>query len=95
MMIRTSESSPIAAGQLWLGTWQGLFCTNTVRRVPSGRSPSRCSEKQTAKVDDGPVPLLHSERDELSEFVQEAPPMHGGEFLASDLLERLWQEFGA
>ena len=28
-------------------------------------------------------------------FVQEAPPMRGGEFLTSDLLERLWQEFGA
>ena len=46
-------------------------------------------------VDGGPVPLLPSERDELSEFVQEAPPMRGGEFLTSDLLERLWQEFGA
>jgi superfamily II DNA or RNA helicase len=48
----------------------------------------------TAGVDGGPVPLLPSERDELSEFVQEAPPMRGGEFLTSDLLERLWQEFG-
>ena len=24
-LTRTSESIPIAAGQLWLGTWQGLF----------------------------------------------------------------------
>jgi superfamily II DNA or RNA helicase len=44
---------------------------------------------------DGPVLLLPSVRDELSEFVQEAPPMRGGEFLTPDLLERLWQEFGA
>ncbi|MBV8376019.1 MAG: DEAD/DEAH box helicase [Verrucomicrobia bacterium] len=49
----------------------------------------------TAGVDGGPAPLLPSERGELSEFVQEAPPMRGGEFLTSDLLERLWREFGA
>jgi len=24
-LTRTSESIPVAAGQLWLGTWQGLF----------------------------------------------------------------------
>jgi non-specific serine/threonine protein kinase len=41
------------------------------------------------------VPLLPSEREKLSEFVQEAPPMRGGEFLTCDLLEKLWQEFGA
>ena len=49
----------------------------------------------TGGVDGGPAPLLPSERDQLSEFVQEAPPMRGGEFLTSDLLEKLWQEFGA
>jgi superfamily II DNA or RNA helicase len=49
----------------------------------------------TGGVDGGPAPLLPSECGELSEFVQEAPPMRGGEFLTSDLLERLWQEFGA
>jgi superfamily II DNA or RNA helicase len=48
----------------------------------------------TGGIDDGPVPLLPSERDQLSEFVQEAPPMRGGEFLTTELLERLWQEFG-
>src|SRR5215469_6518984 len=50
---------------------------------------------QTADVDGGLAPLLPAERNKLSEFVQEAPPMRGGEFLTSDLLERLWQEFGA
>jgi hypothetical protein len=50
---------------------------------------------QTGGVNGGPAPLLPAERDKLSEFVQEAPPMRGGEFLTSDLLERLWQEFGA
>jgi hypothetical protein len=49
----------------------------------------------TGGIDSGAVPLLPSERDELLEFVQEAPPMRGGEFLTSDLLEKLWQEFGA
>jgi hypothetical protein len=49
----------------------------------------------TGGVDGGPVPPLPSDRDALSEFVQEAPPMRGGEFLTSDLLERLWQELGA
>ena len=50
---------------------------------------------QTGGVDGGPVPVLPSDRERLSEFVQEAPPMRGGEFLTSDLLERLWREFGA
>jgi len=47
------------------------------------------------EVDGEPVPLLQCEREELYEFVQEAPPMRGGEFLTADLLERLWKEFGA
>src|SRR5580700_1326861 len=50
---------------------------------------------QTGGVDGGPVPVLPSESERLSEFVQEAPPMRGGEFLTSDLLAGLWQEFGA
>src|SRR6516162_1129121 len=50
---------------------------------------------QTSDVYGGPAPLLPAEGDKLSEFVQEAPPMRGGELLTSDLLERLWQEFGA
>jgi superfamily II DNA or RNA helicase len=50
---------------------------------------------QTGGVNGGPAPLLPAERDKLWEFVQDAPPMRGGEFLTSDLLERLWQEFGA
>jgi hypothetical protein len=50
---------------------------------------------QTGGVDGGPVPVLPSERERLSEFVQEAPPMRGGEFLTSDLLAGLWQDFGA
>jgi hypothetical protein len=50
---------------------------------------------QTGGVDGGPVPVLPSERERLSEFVQEAPPTRGGEFLTSDLLAGLWQEFGA
>jgi len=50
---------------------------------------------QTGGVDGGPAPLLPFERSQLSEFVQEAPPMRGGEFLTSDLLEKLWREFGA
>jgi superfamily II DNA or RNA helicase len=49
----------------------------------------------TGGIDGGLVPLLPPERDKLSEFVQEAPPMRGGEFLTCDLLEKLWQEFGA
>ncbi|MBV9299050.1 MAG: SNF2 helicase-associated domain-containing protein, partial [Verrucomicrobia bacterium] len=49
----------------------------------------------TGGADSGPTPLLPSEHDELSEFVQGAPPMRGGEFLTTELLERLWQEFGA
>jgi superfamily II DNA or RNA helicase len=49
----------------------------------------------TGGIDSGAVPLLPFEHDKLWEFVQEAPPMRGGEFLTSDLLERLWQEFGA
>jgi non-specific serine/threonine protein kinase len=50
---------------------------------------------QTGGVDGGPAPLLPFEGSQLSEFVQEAPPMRGGEFLTSDLLEKLWLEFGA
>jgi hypothetical protein len=50
---------------------------------------------QTGGVDGGPVPVLPSERERLSEFVQEAPPVRGGEFLTFDLLAGLWQEFGA
>ena len=50
---------------------------------------------QTGGVDGGPAPLLPFEGSQLSEFVQEAPPMRGGEFLTSDLLEKLWREFGA
>ncbi|MBV8174131.1 MAG: DEAD/DEAH box helicase [Verrucomicrobia bacterium] len=42
-----------------------------------------------------PAPSLPLQRDALWEFVQQAPPMRGGEFLTPDLLERLWQEFGA
>jgi hypothetical protein len=42
-----------------------------------------------------PAPSLPLQRDALWEFVQQAPPMRGGEFLTLDLLERLWQEFGA
>jgi non-specific serine/threonine protein kinase len=49
----------------------------------------------TGGVDAGPVPVLPPEHDNLSEFVQGAPPMRGGEFLTTGLLERLWQEFGA
>jgi superfamily II DNA or RNA helicase len=49
----------------------------------------------TGGVNGGPAPLLPAKRDKLSEFVQEAPPMRGGEFLTSDLLEKVWQEFGA
>ncbi|MBV9643874.1 MAG: DEAD/DEAH box helicase [Verrucomicrobia bacterium] len=49
----------------------------------------------TGGADSGPTPLLSSEHDKLSEFVQGAPPMRGGEFLTTELLERLWQEFGA
>jgi superfamily II DNA or RNA helicase len=49
----------------------------------------------TGGLEVGPVPLLPSEPDRLSEFVQQAPPMRGGEFLTSDLLESLWQAFGA
>src|ERR1700729_1810694 len=45
---------------------------------------------RTGGVDSGSVPLLPFARDELREFVLEAPPMRGGEFLTSDLLERLW-----
>jgi superfamily II DNA or RNA helicase len=50
---------------------------------------------QTAGVDDRAVRPLPFERGARWEFVQEAPPMRGGEFLTSDLLERLWHEFGA
>ena len=50
---------------------------------------------QIGGVDGGPAPLLPFEGSQLSEFVQEAPPMRGGEFLTSDLLEKLWREFGA
>ena len=50
---------------------------------------------QTGGVDGVPAPLLPFEPGQLSEFVQEAPPMRGGEFLTSDLLEKLWLEFGA
>src|SRR6202011_1428179 len=49
----------------------------------------------TGGADAGPVPVLPPEHDNLSEFVQGAPPMRGGEFLTTELLERLWQEFGA
>jgi superfamily II DNA or RNA helicase len=49
----------------------------------------------TGGIDGEPVPQLPAERDELLDFVQEAPPMRGGEFLTSDLLEKVWQEFGA
>ncbi len=49
---------------------------------------------QTSESDTGPTPLLALDRDELSDFVQQAPPMRGGEFLTLDLLEKLWQEFG-
>jgi superfamily II DNA or RNA helicase len=49
----------------------------------------------TAGVDDRAVRPLPFERGARWEFVQEAPPMRGGEFLTSDLLERLWHEFGA
>ena len=49
---------------------------------------------QTSETDTGPAPLLALDRDELSDFVQQAPPMRGGEFLTLDLLEKLWQEFG-
>ena len=45
--------------------------------------------------DDDRAALLPFERDERWEFVQEAPPMRGGEFLTSEFLERLWYEFGA
>ncbi len=50
---------------------------------------------QSGGVDGGPAPLLPFGGSQLSEFVQEAPPMRGGEFLTSDLLEKLWREFGA
>jgi len=49
----------------------------------------------TAGLEDRPAQPLPLERDELWEFVQEAPPMRGGEFLTFDFLERLWREFGA
>jgi len=50
---------------------------------------------QTAGLDGGSAPLLPFGDSQLSEFVQEAPPMRGGEFLTSELLEKLWREFGA
>jgi superfamily II DNA or RNA helicase len=50
---------------------------------------------RTGGVDVGPAPALPFARDELWEFVLEAPPMRGGEFISSELLERLWQELGA
>jgi superfamily II DNA or RNA helicase len=50
---------------------------------------------RTGGVDGGPVPLISFARSELWEFTLEAPPMRGGEFLTSELLERLWQELGA
>ena len=40
-LTQTSESIPVADGRLRLGTWQGLFCTSTVQRVPSDPSWSR------------------------------------------------------
>jgi superfamily II DNA or RNA helicase len=43
----------------------------------------------------GPAPLLSYQSADLSEFVQEAPPTRGGEFLTDALLSRLWQDFGA
>lgn len=49
---------------------------------------------QTSESDSGPAPLLAPTRSELSDFVQQAPPMRGGEFLTLSLLEKLWQEFG-
>ncbi len=49
---------------------------------------------RTGGVDGQSVPLLPFAREELWEFVLEAPPMRGGEFLTSELLERLWSEFG-
>jgi hypothetical protein len=49
----------------------------------------------TGGIDSGPAPLLPFDPDELSAFVQGAPPMRGGEFLTLDLLEGLWQAFGA
>src|SRR5206468_7995648 len=48
----------------------------------------------TGGVDSGSAPLLSSDRDALSAFLQGAPPMRGGEFLTLDLLEELWQAFG-
>jgi superfamily II DNA or RNA helicase len=50
---------------------------------------------RTRAVDGGPAPMLPFAREELWEFVLEAPPMRGGEFITSALLERLWQELGA
>ena len=50
---------------------------------------------QTGGLDGGSAPLLPFGDSQLSEFVQEAPPMRGGEFLTSELLEKLWREFGA
>jgi hypothetical protein len=50
---------------------------------------------RTGGVDGGPVPLLPFADNELRGFTLEAPPMRGGEFLTSELLERLWQELGA
>ncbi len=49
---------------------------------------------QISESDTGPAPLLAPTRSELSDFVQQAPPMRGGEFLTLSLLEKLWQEFG-
>ncbi len=36
-LTRTSESIPIVAGQMRLGTWQGCFYTSIVRRVQNDR----------------------------------------------------------
>jgi superfamily II DNA or RNA helicase len=50
---------------------------------------------RTGGVDGGSAPVLPFAHHELWEFVLEAPPMRGGEFITSELLERLWQELGS
>src|SRR5690349_10144234 len=50
---------------------------------------------QTSGAAEGPAPvLLVPGSEELEIFVQEAPPMRGGEFLNAELLGNLWLAVG-
>ena len=40
------------------------------------------------------APLLEADAAEMAGLILQAPPMHGGEFVTVDLLERIWRELG-